>query len=132
MSKLRIVLVGAAAERERLRPSLDGAFEIVGEAPTIEAARAKGLQADATLVLGSGLELKDVSIRDPPPETLTPRELEVLNLLAEGLPNKAIATRLHISDQTVKFHVASICGKLGVGNRTSAVRAAVRRGWLTF
>ena len=62
------------------------------------------------------------------PEPLTPREIQVLELLAEGLPNKAIAGRLAISDQTVKFHVASIYGKLGAANRTDAVRRAVRRG----
>ena len=53
-------------------------------------------------------------------------------LLAEGLPNKAIAARLGISDQTVKFHVSSICGKLGASNRTAAVRRAVRRGLITL
>ena len=63
-----------------------------------------------------------------PLEPLTPRELEVLGLLAEGLPNKAIARRLNISDQTVKFHVTAIYGKLGAANRTDAVRRAVRRG----
>ncbi len=52
----------------------------------------------------------------------------MLELLAEGLPNKAIAARLGISDQTVKFHVSSISGKLGAANRTDAVRRAVRRG----
>jgi DNA-binding NarL/FixJ family response regulator len=67
-----------------------------------------------------------------PLEPLTPREIEVLELLAEGLPNKAIAERLHISDQTVKFHVASISGKLGAANRTDAVRRAVRRGLITL
>ena len=46
-------------------------------------------------------------------ESLTPREIEVLDLLADGLSNKAIARRLGISDQTVKFHVSSLCGKLG-------------------
>ncbi len=51
----------------------------------------------------------------------------MLELLAEGLSNKGIAARLGISDQTVKFHVASICGKLGVANRTEAVRKALRR-----
>ena len=61
-------------------------------------------------------------------EPLTSREREVLALLAEGLPNKAIATALGISDQTVKFHVAAIIGKLGAANRTDAVRRAVRRG----
>ena len=52
----------------------------------------------------------------------------MLALLAEGLPNKSIARRLDISDQTVKFHVAAIYGKLGAVNRTDAVRRAVRRG----
>jgi DNA-binding CsgD family transcriptional regulator len=66
------------------------------------------------------------------PEPLTPREIQVLELLAEGLPNKAIAERLGISDQTVKFHVASISGKLGAANRTDAVRRAVRRGLITL
>ena len=65
-------------------------------------------------------------------EPLTPREVQVLELLAEGLPNKAIAARLHISDQTVKFHVSSISGKLGAKNRTDAVRRAVRRGLITL
>src|SRR5260370_473742 len=61
-------------------------------------------------------------------ERLSSRETEVLELLAEGLSNKGIAARLGISDQTVKFHVASIGGKLGAANRTDAVRLAVRRG----
>ena len=65
-------------------------------------------------------------------ESLTPREIQVLELLAEGLPNKAIARRLGISDQTVKFHVSSISGKLGAANRTDAVRRAVRRGLITL
>ena len=66
------------------------------------------------------------------PEPLTPREIQVLELLAEGLPNKLIATRLGISDQTVKFHVASIAGKLGAANRTDIVGRAVRRGLITL
>ncbi len=65
---------------------------------------------------------------EPPPlvEALTPRESEVLHLLAEGLPNKAIARRLEISDHTVKFHVNAIMGKLGVLSRTEAVVRATR------
>ena len=63
-----------------------------------------------------------------PQEPLTPREIQVIELLAEGLSNKTIATRLGISDQTVKFHVAAICGKLGAANRTDAVRRAIRQG----
>jgi DNA-binding NarL/FixJ family response regulator len=63
-----------------------------------------------------------------PLEPLTPRELEVLQLLAEGLPNKAIARRLDISDHTVKFHVNAILGKLGAQSRTEAVVRATRLG----
>ena len=65
----------------------------------------------------------------PAPATdLTPRELEVLQHLAEGLPNKAIAGRLNISEHTVKFHVNSIMGKLGAQSRTEAVTLATRLG----
>lgn len=62
------------------------------------------------------------------PEPLTPREIEVLRLLVEGLTNKAIAARLGISDHTVKFHIGAIMGKLGASSRTEAVTMAVRQG----
>lgn len=61
-------------------------------------------------------------------EDLTARELEVLQLLAEGLPNKAIARQLGISDHTVKFHINAILGKLGAQSRTEAVVRATRLG----
>jgi two-component system nitrate/nitrite response regulator NarL len=61
-------------------------------------------------------------------EELTPRELQVLQLLAEGLANKAIAQRLAISEHTVKFHVNAIMGKLGAQSRTAAVVQAMRLG----
>jgi NarL family two-component system response regulator YdfI len=60
--------------------------------------------------------------------TLTSRELEVLRMMAEGAANKAIAWKLGISDHTVKFHVASILGKLHAGTRTEAVTIGVRKG----
>lgn len=66
----------------------------------------------------------DLQIIDP----LTDREMEVLQLLAQGLANKQIALKLSISEHTVKFHVSSIYTKLGVSNRTEAVRMGVRRG----
>ena len=59
---------------------------------------------------------------------LTPRELEVLRLLAEGASNKLIARRLSISSHTAKFHVASIAAKLDATGRTDAVAQAVRLG----
>jgi NarL family two-component system response regulator YdfI len=63
---------------------------------------------------------------------LTPREREVLEMMAEGLSNRMIARRLGISMFTVKFHVASILGKLGAGTRTEAVTLGVRGGLLSI
>lgn len=61
-------------------------------------------------------------------EELSPREIEVLRLMAEGFGNKEIATRLAISDHTVKFHISSILAKLGAGSRTEAVTQGIRMG----
>jgi DNA-binding NarL/FixJ family response regulator len=61
-------------------------------------------------------------------EPLSPREREVLQLMARGLQNKEIAAELVISERTVKFHVSSILGKLGAGNRTEAVTMALQQG----
>ena len=65
-------------------------------------------------------------------EALTPRELEVFQMMSEGLSNKQIAARLRISDHTAKFHVASIIGKLGAASRTDAVARGIRQGILTL
>ena len=62
------------------------------------------------------------------PEALTPRELEVLQLLTEGLSNKEIAQRLGTSEHTAKFHVNSILGKLGARSRAEAIVLAARAG----
>ena len=66
----------------------------------------------------------------PEGEPLTTREREVLELVAAGLPNKAIARELGISEHTAKFHVGSLLSKLGAGSRTEAVTLATRRGIL--
>lgn len=95
-------------------------IEIVVEASTLAAARAAGAQFDACVLA--------VAPPAPAVEPLTPRELDVLDLLAMGLSNQAIASRLGISEATVKFHVAQICGKLAAENRTEAVTKAVRNG----
>ena len=78
----------------------------------------------------TGRLLDHMSREDAPAgaDALTPREIEVLELLARGLPNREIAGRLFISERTVKFHVSSLLSKLGAENRTEAARIAVRRG----
>ena len=126
---MRVVLVGSPAERARLRAQLDGAaIDIVGEFMSLSAAEESAPEADAILMARPRRPGHTSDLVEP----LTSREIQVLELLAEGLSNKAIAARLGISDQTVKFHVASLSGKLGAVNRTDAVRRAVRRGLLTL
>jgi DNA-binding NarL/FixJ family response regulator len=138
---MRAILVGPPGVRDRLRWDLETrSIEVVGEFDTLVDARRAGLDADIVVSVPSSRD-SGLGIRDPEQdrdrelvfeEALTPRELEVLELLAQGLPNKGIAERLAISDQTVKFHIASIMGKLGASNRVETVRRAVRRGLLSL
>ena len=65
-----------------------------------------------------------------PTEPLTPRELEILAMMAEGMRNRAIAQRLGISTHTVKFHIAAILDKLNARSRTEAVTIGLRQGLL--
>ncbi len=67
-------------------------------------------------------------VPEPGAEPLTPREIEVLRMLAEGDANKTIAWKLGISEHTVKFHVSSIMSKLGAASRTEAVATGIRQG----
>src|ERR1700674_3187177 len=108
---MRVVLVGSVSDCSRLRARLAGtSIEIVGEERTLAAARADRIDADAFMVApDEGVPAEPAHhVQEEP---LTPREIQVLELVAEGLSNKGIAARLEISDQTVKFHVSSICGK---------------------
>ena len=126
---MHVVLIGSDEERARLRALVGTDVVIVGEAATVAEARADDHGADAWLIAPPRRVARDEEYGAEP---LTPREREVLVLVAEGLPNKLIAARLGISDQTAKFHVASICGKLGASNRTEAVRIALGRGLVTI
>ncbi len=74
----------------------------------------------------------DLSDLDPDEPILTSREREVLQLMAQGLPNKAIAGRLGVSQHTAKFHVASILAKLNAASRTEAVTVGARRGLIAL
>src|SRR5271157_3954439 len=86
---------------------------------------APGEPADAALVAARGRPQE-------PNLTLTPREFDVLALIAEGASNKAIARRLGISIHTVKFHIASLLDKLDADGRTEAVAQAARIGAIRF
>lgn len=139
---MRVLLVGPSPLRARVRAQLNGAVDVVGEYPSLDAAEQSRSLVDAIVIADPTAIARarsndsgerdgrgdDEGVEDP----LTAREIQVLELLAEGLPNKRIAERLGISDQTVKFHVAAIAGKLGAANRTDAVRRALRRGLITL
>ncbi len=96
---------------------------------TALAAVAQGLVVLDPLYAEALLSVPPVS-ELPPAQALTPRESEVLQLLAEGLANKTIAAQLGISENTVKFHVNAILSKLNAQSRTEAVVRATRLGWV--
>jgi DNA-binding NarL/FixJ family response regulator len=124
---MRVVLVGPPSRRQRALRDLPGGVTVVGEASTVSAGRVAASAANAYVLLIPATEDEDRLI-----EPLTPRETQVLELVADGLPNRAIAGVLGVSDETVKFHLASIFGKLGASNRTDAVRLALRHGLITI
>jgi len=111
------IVASSAAVRAELRAILEAAgVRVTGEGDTPEEAQLNEAASDALVVF----------------EPLTNREREVLEWLALGLSNRAIAERLGISEHTVKFHVTSIYGKLDVSSRAEAVRRAARRGLITL
>ena len=121
---LRVFLTGRVSEElEALRRRLtaDPNLELVD--------RPELADAVVSLPSASAALRRDRAGRDEPLiESLTTREHDVLALVADGLPNREIAHELGISDHTVKFHLASIFGKLGVSTRTEAVQRGVRLG----
>jgi DNA-binding NarL/FixJ family response regulator len=127
---MRLIVIGTARQRQAIRERLESSPpDVVAEFDSIGEARVAGIAAHAILLPPPAEPADDDA---PLPERLTPREIDVLELVAEGRPNRAIAERLGISDQTVKFHLASISGKLGAANRTDAVRLGVRAGLITL
>jgi DNA-binding NarL/FixJ family response regulator len=139
--RLRVFVVARTDEELsalRTRLARTGTFDIVGQA------RAADVQS-GTAIVPSGVDavvsppepprpaaLASAAVRpaadEPMLEQLTPRERSVLALLADGLPNREIAHQLEISEHTVKFHLASIFGKLAASTRTEAVRRGLQLG----
>ncbi|TIQ17870.1 MAG: helix-turn-helix transcriptional regulator [Mesorhizobium sp.] len=136
------VLLSQRASRQR---PADTVFAVLpAAADDLLIAAAARLAAAGYRISGEGRPLSDrhddfafhdddLSDEEPVDESagrpaLSPRESEVLALLAEGAPNKVIARRLNISVHTAKFHVAAILIKLGAANRTDAIAIAMRQG----
>ncbi|HEX5410243.1 MAG TPA: response regulator transcription factor [Terriglobia bacterium] len=120
----------AEALREGVKAVLPAGLTAAEIAAAIEAAAA-GLvvldSAGAETLVRSAAPVGGGGVK-PLVEALTPREIEVLRFVAAGLGNKEIASRLQISEHTVKFHVASVMGKLGAASRTEAVTLGIRHG----
>ena len=94
-------------------------------------ALSEGLVVAAPTLLRNLLRLSpvvEITDSEPLPEPLTGREVEVLQMIAQGMANKQIAVSLGITEHTVKFHLSSVYAKLGVTSRTEAVRSGARRG----
>jgi len=123
---LRVFLSGRASDELdalRRRLTADPNLELVDRAEL----------AEAVITLPSGsLSRRSAEREGGLIEALTAREHEVLALVADGLPNRDVAQALAISEHTVKFHLASIFGKLGVSTRTEAVQRGVRLGVIEF
>lgn len=113
----------ANAAAEQIRAALSAADAGLALMPPDAVPADRGIALTNDLQRGAEAD-EGEGVREP----LTPREREVLDLLARGLSNRAIAAGLGISEHTAKFHVASVLAKLGAANRADAVRRAIRRG----
>jgi DNA-binding NarL/FixJ family response regulator len=123
----RVVLYTGYGETALLREAIDVGVAALLEkdSPLDELVRAIRVAAEGRVYVDPGLGARLLAEADEPP--LTPREREVLTLLADGLANEAIAERLGISAQTVRTHLQKSMARLGASTRTEAVATALRR-----
>ena len=131
-NRVRLVLLGDAAAALPARAHAeDRPLAVLSAHPTPQQVRA------AVAAVLADLQLRDPALppadavwsnAEPPGEPLTPRELEVFELLAKGLRNRDIAAALGISEHTAKFHVGQILGKIGASTRAEAVGLGLRMG----
>ena len=129
----RAVVLTSFLDDERLLPVLraGAAGYLLKNAPPAEVARAvRAAHAGEALLdpVVAARVVETLARDDEPVDRLTPREREVLVLIARGLPNKLIARELTLSEKTVKTHVGHVLAKLGVTDRTQAALLAVRAG----
>jgi two-component system, NarL family, response regulator LiaR len=131
----RVIVLTSFADDDRLLPAIQAgaAGYLLKDADPQEVVRAvrAAHRGDALLDPSVAARLVDAIAQPPgtePSKRLTPREQEVLALIARGMPNKLIARELGISEKTVKTHVGHVLAKLGVTDRTQAALQAVREG----
>lgn len=128
---LPVVVLIPGARRFALQALQAGARGVLGaeaDEEQIAAAVMSAFHGLLALPAAPGQATEPAAALAAPPEPLTPREIEILGLLAAGDSNKTIAARLSISVHTVKFHISSILAKLGVASRTEAVALGLRLG----
>jgi DNA-binding NarL/FixJ family response regulator len=133
LPRSRVIVLTSFADDERLLPAVQAgaAGYLLKNVQPAELARAVRLAHDGGTMLDPSVATRLVdALAETPAErpTLTPREDEVLGLIARGLSNKRIAFELGLSEKTVKTHVAHVLSKLGVADRTQAAVYAVRAG----
>jgi two-component system, NarL family, response regulator LiaR len=135
LPEARVIVLTSFADDDRLLPAIQAgaAGYLLKDAQPAELARAvrAAHAGEALLDPSVAARLVDAIAQAPgddPGERLTPREREVLGLIAQGRPNKLIARELEISEKTVKAHVGRLLEKLGVSDRTQAALYAVRAG----
>jgi NarL family two-component system response regulator LiaR len=135
LPETRVIVLTSFSEDDRLLPAIQAgaAGYLLKDAQPAELARAvrAAHAGEALLDPAVAARLVDAIAEDSrgePSERLTPREREVLGLIAQGRPNKLIARELEISEKTVKAHVGRVLEKLGVSDRTQAALYAVRTG----
>jgi two-component system, NarL family, response regulator LiaR len=136
--KSRVIVLTSFAEDDRLLPAIQAgaAGYLMKNVQPKELARAVRAAHNGEALLDPAVAARLVeAIAQPPgeepPEQLTPREREVLELIGEGYSNKRIALELGVSEKTVKTHVGHVLAKLGVADRTQAALHAVRSGLLS-
>lgn len=124
----------ALALRAGVRGILEREAEPEEIVAAIQAAHLNAVTLDGDLALDLASRVRANSVDTPAQAMgeLTAREIEVLRMLAEGLGNKQIASRLGVTDHTIKFHISSILGKLGASTRTEAVTMGVRMGLIAL
>jgi len=132
----RVIVLTSFIDDERLLPAVRAGaagYLLKNVAPqelarAVRAAHEGEAHIDPTVAARLVGQIAAQGVADDPIDRLTPREREVLELIARGLPNKRIALELGLSEKTVKTHVGRVLAKLGVADRTQAALYAVRAG----